>query len=333
MASTITPMTLGEIFDRTFSLIGKTFWRNAAISLSFLIIPIVLLTLSAHHFYSSLPDFTSGTTPKDLSYLGPMFAGTFYFGTASLLLAVAAMLAEIAISIVISGEINSEQVDYPTAVKMTFDRRWLNGIGEGVLKTLALVGVSTFAAILGGIIVLSLEKGSGASSALLILFTVLFILIIVAAIFFFLIRLYFALTAVAVQDIGPIEALKKSWFLVGGHWWRTLGILVLFFILSGFAVSIITLPVTFGSMWNSYKHFFTMMGQTKGRVAPEQLHRLQTALGPMIGISTGLSSTLSLMITPVFTVVMYFDLRARHNDLPSPENAAAGENIPPVTII
>lgn len=333
MASTITPMTLGEIFDKTFSLIGKTFWRNAAISVTFLIIPVILMTISAHHFYTSMPDFTRGTAPKDLSYLGPFFAGAFYFGTASLLLAAAALLAEIAINIVISGEINSEHLDYATAVRMTFDGRWINGIGEGVLKIVALVGISILASILGGIIALSIGRGPLAGNALLILFTILFILIIVAAIFFFIIKLYFALTVVAVENVGPIEAFKKSWFLVGGHWWRTLGILILFFILSSFAISIITVPVMFGSMWGSYKSFFTMMGQTKGQMAPEYLHRFQTSLGPMIGIGSGLSSILSLLITPVFTVVMYFDLRARHNDLSSPEVEVTGENVPPVNII
>ena len=178
-----------------------------------------------------------------------------------------------------------------------------------------------------------IKTGRSSSNALLILFTVLLIFVIVAIIFYFIVRLYFALTTVAVQDLGPVAALKKSWFLVGEHWWRTMGLLVLFFILSGFAVSIITVPVTFGTMWNSYKEFFTLMGQTGGKVNPSQLHSLQTGFGTTIGISSGLSSILSLLITPAFTVVIYFDLRARHNDLPSEQITATGQDVPPVTVV
>ncbi len=331
MPSTIMPMTLGDIFDRTLRLIGKTFTRNAAISVSFLIVPVILLTIAANHFYSSLPNFSAGATPNNIGAIGPMFAGGFYFGIASMLFAFAAMMAEIAISILIGGELNSERIDYATAVKMTFGSRWLNGIGEGVLKTLAIFGVVIFTAILGGIIAAAAGRGSAGSTGLLVLFTVLFILIIVAALLYCLLRLYFALTAVAVQDLGPIEAFKKSWFLVGGHWWRTLGILILFFLLSSFAISVITVPVTFGSMWGEYKDLFTALGQSGGHMDPSQLRHLQTGIGHLIGIGSGLSSILSLLLTPAFTVVMYFDLRARHDDFPA-ESAPMTSEVPVTTL-
>ncbi len=328
MASTISPMTLGDIFDRTFSMIGKTFWRNLAIAFTFMIIPAILFTISAHRFYSSMPDF-GGTSPnQSIEAIGPFISGSVYFGIASLLFALGAMMAEIAITLVIGRELSSERIDYATALRLTFDRRWLNGIGEGLLKSLGLCAFVVVATILGVIIGVSVGRGNGSSSPILILFTVLFILVLVAALFYFIIRLYFALTAVAVEDLGPINALKKSWHLVGDHWWRTLGILILFFILSGFAISVVTVPVTFGSMWNEYKHFFTMLGETGGQVAPSQLRHLQMSLGPLVGISSGLSSLLSLLITPAFTVVMYFDLRARHNDLPAPEPPAPTEDVP-----
>lgn len=332
MSSNISPMTLGDIFDNTFRMIGKTFLRNAAIALTFLVIPIVLLAVSAHHFYSTMPGFTAGDGVKHLTGFASMFAGSFYLGSASLLLTVAVLLAEVAISIVIGGELESERVRYLDAMRMTFDGRWLNGIGEAFLKMLLFFGFGFFAAIVAGILVMVLGKGPGSSGFVSTVFTVLLIIIIVAAIFYFIVRLYFALTAVALQELGPIGALKKSWFLVGGHWWRTLGLLVLFYVVSSFAVSLITLPVMFGSMWDTYKHFFTLLGQTGGKIPPSAMSNLQRGLGPMIGVSTGVSSILSLLITPAFTVVMYFDLRARHNDLPGPEPAEDATEAPLVSL-
>ncbi len=333
MTSTFSPMTIGEIFDTTFSMIGKTFLRSAAIALTFIAFPILLLMISAHHFYSTMPGFTIGGAGKHFTDFAPMFAGSFYFGSASLLLAVAALLAEVAISIVIGSELRSERVSYRDALRKTFDGRWLNGIGEGFLKMVIFFGFGFFAAIVGGIIVMVVGKSPGSSGLVSIMFAILLIFVIVAVIFYFIVRLYFALTAVALQEVGPVEALKKSWFLVGDHWWKTLGLLILFYVVSSFAISLITLPVTFGSMWGTYKHFFTFLGQTGGRIPSAELSKLQSGFGPMIGISTGLSSILSLLITPAFTVVMYFDLRARHNDIPDIESPADSEDTPPVKVI
>ncbi len=314
-------------------MIGKTFLRSAAIALTFLAFPIILLTVSAHHFYSTMPVFTAGGGGRHLPVLAPMFAGSFYFGGASLLLAVAALLAEVAISIVIGSELRSERVGYRDALRRTFDGRWLNGIGEGFLKMVIFLGFGFFAAIVGGTIAIVLGKDSGSSGLVSIMFAATLIFVIVAAIFYFIVRLYFALTAVALQELGPVGALKQSWFLVGDHWWRTLGLLILFYVVSSFAVSLVTLPVTFGSMWGTYKHFFTSLGQTGGKIPAAELGKLQTGFGPMIGISAGLSSILSLLITPAFTVVMYFDLRARHNDIAEPESPAGTENTPSDTAI
>ena len=332
MASTIPAMTLVDMFDRTFSLIGKTIWRNAAIAVSFMVVPVILFTIAANRFYSSLPALGSMGTPENMEAVKTMFTGSFFFGIASLLFALAAMVAEIAITVVVGKELNSERISYGTAVKMAFDGRWLNGIGEGILKMLIIAGFTILAVILGGIVALIVGKGSETTHGVLILFTVLFILVIVAAIFYTILRLYFALTAVAVEDLGPVNALKKSWFLVRGHWWRTLGILILFFILSGFAVSVITVPVMFGTMWNHYKNLFEMLGQTGGNMDMSRLANLQRSLGHAIGISSGLSSILSLLITPAFTVVMYFDLKARQNDLAAPEDTATTEDVPVTTV-
>lgn len=41
------------------------------------------------------------------------------------------------------------------------------------------------------------------------------------------VRWGFCLHAVALEGLGPIDALSRSWSLVGGYWWRTFGVLLL----------------------------------------------------------------------------------------------------------
>ncbi len=332
MSSSIAPMTLGDMLDKTVRVIGKTFWRNAAIAVTFLAIPIVLLSISANRFYSSLPDFGSRMAVQNPEVFPSILLGSFYLGSSYTIFVVAALLAEIAVCLVVAGELNEQRMDYSAAVKLTFSRRWINGIGEGILKVLIFLGIGFFVSILVAIVAAAVGRSAHGSGAILILFTVLFIIVLAGGIIFLILRLFFALTAVAVEDIGPIDAFKKSWFLVGGHWWRTLGILIVFTLLSGFAISIISVPIMFGSMWKDYKDLFTVMGQTHGNIDPGYLRNMQRGMGHVIGIGSGVSSFLSLLITPVFTVVMYFDLRARHEDLPADEPTAETPNVPLVNL-
>lgn len=332
MSSSILPMTLGDMLDRTVRVVGRTFLRNAAIAITFLVIPTILLSMAANGFYSHMADFTGQAAVRNPQALAPFFLGGFYLGTAYTLFMLAVLLGEIAVSVVVAGELSSQRIDYGTAVKLTFNRRWINGIGEGILKALIFVGIGVFVSILIGIMAAAAGKGLHPASGLTILFIILFVAVLAGAIIYFALRLFFALTAVAVEDLGPINAFKKSWFLVGGHWWRTLGILIVFGLLSGFAISVISAPIMFGSMWKEYKELFTVMGQSQGRPDPTFLRSFQMGMGRMIGIAGGISSFLSLLITPVFTVVMYFDLRARHDDLPGDRPQAEGQDVPLVII-
>jgi len=50
---------------------------------------------------------------------------------------------------------------------------------------------------------------------------------------FLTVSLQFALFAVAVEDTGPIDALRRSWELASGNRWRLLALVVLFGILGG----------------------------------------------------------------------------------------------------
>ncbi len=56
MNSQFVPMTLGDIFEKSVSLIGKTFLRNLLIVFAFLSIPLMLMAIAATDFYSSIAD-------------------------------------------------------------------------------------------------------------------------------------------------------------------------------------------------------------------------------------------------------------------------------------
>ncbi len=307
------PLTLGDIFEKTFSLFGKTFVRNLIIALIFLMVPIVVMVIAADAFYSSIADMqeslAQGQAENGLDVFLSIAGTLSFFGFAAILLIVFTMFAEIAISIIVSQEMSSRTISFSDAISETFSQKWIYGIGQGLLKYSILIG----GVVIVGILVAMLA----AFSKFLMGLVMILCLLGLAPVFLYLIfKWYFSLTAVAVDDLGVTDSLRKSWYLVEGCWWRTFGIILLLTILTQFIISIVSLPITFASMWDVYKEVFTSLGKTGGNIDTETMRQLQRDMGPGIGISTGLSSLISLLITPVFTVVLYYDLRARSNDFP-----------------
>jgi len=227
-------------------------------------------------------------------------------------LVLCALFAEIAVSVVVSQELLSRPISYSDAISETFSQKWLYGIGQAILKSLILIG---------GIIVIAIFLGilAALSQALMGLMMVLIILILIPFFIYLTIKWYFSLTAVAVEDIGVTDSLRKSWNLVDGHWWRTFGILFLLTIIAQLIVLIVSSPIIFAFMWDFYKEYFQSFGATGGNIDPETSRQVMRNMGPGMGISIGISPLISLLITPVFTVVMYYDLRARNNEFPQPK--------------
>ena len=74
------------------------------------------------------------------------------------------------------------------------------------------------------------------------------ILIGMPVVVFLMVRLYFALNALMLEDLTPVDSISRSWRLVEGYWWRTFGVgvvFVLLFIAATLLGSLLTLPFDF----------------------------------------------------------------------------------------
>ncbi|GAA2214332.1 hypothetical protein GCM10009850_097970 [Nonomuraea monospora] len=76
--------------------------------------------------------------------------------------------------------------------------------------------------------------------------TILFLIAYVAYYLFFRTRFAFASSAVVLEGRGPVDAMRRSWHLVTGDFWRVFGILLLTSILVGLVASLLTMPFTLG---------------------------------------------------------------------------------------
>jgi hypothetical protein len=318
------PMTLGDIFEKTVSLIGRTFLRNLLIAFVFLSIPLMLMAIAATDFYSSIGDIQrniaeaeqEGVFDEVLSLMGSL---TFFIFT-TFVFGLGAFLAEIAASIIVSMEMRSKPFTWWDAVVDTFHQKWLRGIGQAILKMLIFGG----AMVVIGITLAIVTAVSGGLGGILM---IVFFLAAIPAFLYFAFKWYFSLTAIAVDDLEVIESMRQSWQLVEGQWWRTFGIILLLSILAQFIISIVSLPITFGSMWSVYKDFFSMLRQTGGNITPEQLAALENSFGPGVAVGSAVSGVLTLLMAPVYTVVLYYDLRARKVS-PKAAPAAGAAEVP-----
>jgi hypothetical protein len=107
------------------------------------------------------------------------------------------------------------------------------------------------------------------------------------------VRWSLVVAAMMAEDIGPIRGLGRSWNLVSGSWWRTLGVLLIVSIMQG----IITYAL------------YILFGLIAAAVTTGDVRLAVAQIG-----STLLSALVS-PITAIAVILLYFDLRVRKEGL------------------
>ena len=200
-----------------------------------------------------------------------------------------------------------------------FQKKYWHVIAQYILFFLAEAGV-----VFAGVLVLMIFKLIGIT-------TFIGVILLLAAICFAIyltIKWYFVVIDLINTDGKIMESFSRSFHLVDNYWWRTLGIIFLISIIVNFAVSIVTTPLSFALSWSYFSHIFSMMAQgSDGKMDPAQSLEFLKAFSHSIGIIVILNLLLQSLVLPMFHIVMYFDLKIRHNDFVNPteagENAAA----------
>jgi hypothetical protein len=303
----IVPMRLGDIFDRTFRIIGRIFLRSAIIVLLLLVPACALLIAGMSEFYANIGDAMRGVASGQAASMEDV---PFVLLGLLALCVPAVLLADLAVELCIitltAADISGIPLTWQQALGRVAGVRLFRALGVVLLQAL------TFGAVfLVPFIFLALSAGDVGLMA----FALLVMLATFAFLAFLLIRWAFAFTSVACEDTAVIASLQRSWFLVKGSWWRTFGILFLFNILASFAISILTSPVSFVGFWGYYQDYFKMLGSAaSGAPDPAAMADLIGSMGIGIGVSLSLSIILFAFIRPVYTTVLYFDLRARRQE-------------------
>jgi hypothetical protein len=117
------------------------------------------------------------------------------------------------------------------------------------------------------------------------------------------IRLSVTLPAVVLERISPIPAIKRSWQLTYGSFWRLFGILALTWIIVTVASEVMTIP-------------FNVVGALIGGGSASPFAAGTSVAALIVGaIGTILAATVTRPISAGVNVLLYLDLRMRREGL------------------
>lgn len=311
MQTKIVPMNLGDIFDRLFKLVGKTALRNLIIGSIILVPATIIFTCGMNDFFLVISQNIRAAEFQNQfsdSYFFNLFKGLSFFAVTYAIFMLAFLTAMVGVTIVGCAEMSNQPIGWGEVLNQTFSIRLLRVYGQTILEYL----------VLGCLFIVPLFlifAGAAERSIGMTLFGVMLCLTATVLAIYLWVRWAFALPAIAWENAGIIQSFGRSSLLVKDYWWRTFGIMLLLNIIAQFAISIVTTPIQFIALWGFFSKYFTMIGSiSDGAMDSFEVLELFNSLGTGLGIVIFISYLFMVLVVPLITVVMYFDLRARKNE-------------------
>jgi hypothetical protein len=108
--------------------------------------------------------------------------------------------------------------------------------------------------------------------------------------------------------------------------------MLLFSILIDFAISLVLTPLTLIVLWDFFTEYFRLLGGiASGESDPQAFLQVFKTLGPGLGILIAADAVLTALVTPLYSVALFFDLRARKGEFPG--NQASSSSSIPVPLV
>lgn len=296
------PLTVGELFNGAFQAVRVN--PQTMFGFAFAIMAVVGLVQAffASSSTSSLTRALSSGDTEDLVYSLGNSMGSFVT-TGLTMLATAFLSGMLALTVwdAVLGRKSS-----PADAWHRFSPRFvpvllatfLIGIIEFVLIVLVLLVfmIPFFLVVVNAASARSYDSASASiGGAFAIIFLMIVALIVVGC--FLTVKFAFTSSAVVLEGLGPVDALKRSWSLSKGSFWRILGRILLIGVVIGLISSVLGAVVG------------AILGV--GAAAAD-------SVGLLVAFSAFLSALLSAVVIPVqssFYTLMYLDERMRKENL------------------
>lgn len=311
----IRQLTLGELFDESFRIYRRDLLTLIALT-ALVIVPStilsVLITLPLQQNLAAFagPGAVPGAVPPE-QFFTNVFSSALY--SAALTGSLGLLYGIVFVPLMqgaLTHAVTRRYLDQPVSIGDSIGgalRRALPLIVAKLLPSLAIGAVGllffgVFVAFFGTLVgnpfsdTAFQNEPSGAA------FVLGFLLLSVGSIVFLVlyafvsVRILFTSQAVIAENKGPIEAIKRSWNLTQGYWWRTFGIFLLIGLLAALITSVPS--AIFGTIYGA-----VALGPGG---APDFVQQ-QVFNSIINAVSTVLITPFSL----IAYTLMYYDLRIR----------------------
>ncbi|WP_045729758.1 glycerophosphoryl diester phosphodiesterase membrane domain-containing protein [Pseudarthrobacter chlorophenolicus] len=291
----------GEILDGSFQAIRrnpKAMLGAALLAQSLSAILAAVVTAVSATSAGSIEAWVEGASPADLAGMGFGFAGAIL--VVSILTLVISAVLQGAMVVPVARSI----LNRPTG----FRQMWaLAKSRAGALIGLAalLVAAVLFAFLVFGGVAVALIAGTDRAAGALFLIPLVPAFIAVFA--WIAIKVMVAPAAVVIEEVGPIAALRRSWQLTRGNWWRIFGMTLVVSLLVGVISQVVMIPV---SLLTSF------LGTV---VSPHGGSGQDAGMAVAVGIATAVLGALVGALGYAFQTsvmsLLYMDLRMRKDGL------------------
>lgn len=302
------PMTLGDYFSSMFSTMRKSpgLFFGAA-----LIFGSVAAILAATGDFLLTRSFGSAMFAPTAQFNDMLPGFGLGFVGAAVLSQLVMLLGQVLSWGMYSAMIARGAIGLKTSLGQGFRLlrgQWGRLIGLIALLIAAVVVVWLVAALLAFLVVAVAFAGgqpeSGAGAAVTVLGALVALALPLLAGVFFAIRWYLIIPVMMIEDIGIVAALRRSWRLTRGHFWRTLGIVLLFAVILGIVAAIITAPLGFVS------GFIVVTAGTEA-----QLFGTLLVVNLIISAVSSLVTFIVTNMAVLISIFFYFDYRFRKEGL------------------
>ncbi|WP_103503472.1 MULTISPECIES: hypothetical protein [Streptomyces] len=295
------PLGVGEILDGAVST-ARAHWRPVlAIALGIAVISELISMLAIRTWFSDTSGFAAlennpdPTTAELQDALADLFSFSAVVGIVQLL---GSVLATAMLTIVVSRAVLGRGVSVAEA--------WEDSRGR-ILRLLGLVLMVTVAAVAALLAPILLTVATGMDLLILLGF-----LIGIPLAVWTWVSLSLAAPALMLERQGVFAAMRRSWRLVTGSWWRVFGIQLLILVLVFVVSSVVQVPSSLLASLFSDSSTATMGLDTSW-----------TGLA-IAGVGSVLAAVVTLPLTAGVTALLYMDQRIRREALDLELARAAG---------
>ncbi|OGU32633.1 MAG: hypothetical protein A2X67_00150 [Ignavibacteria bacterium GWA2_55_11] len=304
----LSPLSLSGIITAAIDLMKTTYLRILGVA-AVVFLPASLLSMVGFTvMYGMLGEFANGEELPSWANLARLLFSFVIIATAAVLSLLSSNASTVGGSRIIASEFEGTRLSVGHALSNVFHKDTLNGFLLSFVLLLALFMVMALFFVL---ILIMAVGGQENGFALVFLVFIMFALLL-PSILMMAFYSQVGMIVISWEHLGPFAALGRASHLMGGLWWRTLGVWFFMTFIAYVVQMVISIPffiTTLGPLY--YKMFMMIMERGGEQLDPSDINRLFAQFGWAIGLISYVSSVAFSALQPIYLSVIFADLRAR----------------------